>query len=177
LALDGEFLWVAAASVGERYPNHDLLLFHLPSRHWVGGARVGGSSVSLALGGGKLWVGVPHYGSFHIEVFEKQSFLAIPREKWLPEKVDPADLAQTLAKLTPHQQAVCHFFWNEPDAAISLLTKQSEDSQDAESLFLLANLARETEAKNQFVKRVLADFPESVFARYFLQQSPQFSSK
>ena len=85
-----------------------VLLLHKPTGKWVGYFPVTGRVTSLITSGEKLWIGLENTGFLTLgdhsyddkETFapspllevQKASLLAVPQDKWVSDKVDPAEV-------------------------------------------------------------------------------------
>lgn len=161
---DDDFLWVFTTEATRP------LLYHPASQSWVGGysIRRAGTPSALASGGGKLWLATQPGKDFAILEINTGKLKSTPRERWLPDVISPEELAARISDLSEHERAVFYFFSGNDDAVVKLFHTQTEDKQEAESLFLLHASFAEMGESNQadhFGQKLAKEFPASVFTK------------
>jgi hypothetical protein len=168
LVRDGAFSWVACSE--PNHPNRSrILLWHGPSRRWVGHVGLALPVSCLAVDESRLWVGANLAElplAAPILALEKRGLMATPTVKWVPDEISETELGQKLADLPVRERAVHAFFAGDAQKVVDVL---EPGVPDAESLFLLA-FAHDSFGLNQparreaLVERLLKDFPESPHA-------------
>jgi hypothetical protein len=166
LACDGDYLWILTG-------DGRLFLFHQPSNRWVNGTRLGGKGAALAVGAGKVWVGIQAGAKVALYSFALKDWTTTPQSQWVSDEISPTDRSAAIEKWSARQQAVCRFFWGEPEATVKLLNPKSMEDFDTEALFLLSacydecGLNQPAEAK-RYRDELTIDHPDSIFAQYYL---------
>ncbi len=168
LVRDGAFCWVAC-----REPNHPtrsrILLWHGPSRRWLGHVGLALPVSCLAVDEFRLWIGAnlaEHPLGAPVLALDKRSLMATPVLKWVADEISETELGQKLAELPVRERAVQAFFAGDAGKVVDLLEPVAPD---AESLFLLA-FAHDSFGLNQPVRRealidrLLKEFPNSPHA-------------
>lgn len=172
LLQDHSFLWVATTD-GLNTGRARVLLFHPPSRKWVGWFAIGAPVRSLAANDRFLWLGLDathNPGMPPLLATDKQPLFAVPPARWTPDVLKPEELAAKLAKAPLKERAVHAFFGGDAARVAELLAPdgQPRENTDAESLFLLAfahdaiGLDRPAELERYLVE-LRARFPDSLF--------------
>ncbi len=168
LARDGVFCWVACSE-----PNHPtrsrILLWHGPSRRWVGHVGLAVRVSCLAVDESRLWIGANLAGqplAAPVLALDKRALMATPALKWVADEITELELGQKLAELPVRERAVQAFFAGDAPKVVNLLEPVTPD---AEALFLLA-FAHDSFGLNQlarreaWIDRLLKEFPESPYA-------------
>ena len=140
LASEGEFLWMMSAGKSEFW----LLLFHKQSGKWVGRMklplyRVYGAP-AIALLEDSVWLGllqsVYQGETAPLLRIPKQTFLSVPRERWVSDEITSEELAQ-VEGWKNGEQAIYHLFNGDPERAVQSLNKVAQNDMDLESLYVL----------------------------------------
>ena len=135
-------LWIATTD-GANTNRGRVLLFHMPSRRWLGWFPVGSPVRSLLANDRLLWLGLDITrapGATPLVAIDKFPLMALPQFRWTPDALPPEDLGSRLAALPPHERALYAFFGGEPAKVVELLAPEgtAPPEADAETLFLLA---------------------------------------
>ena len=135
-------LWVATTD-GANTNRGRILLFHMPSRRWLGWFPVGSPVRALFANDRLLWIGLDITrapGATPLVAIDKFPLMAFPQFRWTADPLPPEDLGSRLASLPPHERALYAFFGGEPAKVVELLAPEGTASPeaDAETLFLLA---------------------------------------
>ncbi len=168
LARDGAMTWVATEDPSG--PLHTrILLWHGPSRRWIGQFRVALPVRCMVADAQFLWMGndlarIP--GAAPVLVADKRPLLAIPASRWVPDEVRADELGARLALLPLAERAVLAFFSGDARRVVEWMEAAPPT---AEGLFLLA-FAHDTHGLNQpekrdaAIDRLIAEFPDSPHA-------------
>lgn len=135
-------LWVATSD-GANTNRGRVLLFHMPSRRWLGWFPVGSPVRSLLANDRLLWIGLDITrapGATPLVAIDKFPLMALQQFRWTPDALSPEDLGSRLASLPPRERALYAFFGGEPAKVVELLAPEgtTPPEADAETLFLLA---------------------------------------
>lgn len=170
---DRSYLWIATTD-GLNTARARVLLFHTPSRKWVGWFAVGAPVRCFAANDRFLWLGLDvsrNPGGTPLLAVDKQPLFAVPPVRWTPDVLKPEELGAKLAALPVKERAVHAFFGGDATKVVELLAPggQPPEGADAESLFLLAfahdpiGLDRPAELE-RYLAELRAQFPDSLFA-------------
>ena len=135
-------LWIATTD-GANTNRGRILLFHMPSRRWLGWFPVGSPVRALFANDRLLWIGLDITrapGATPLVAIDKFPLMAYPQFRWTADPLPPEDLGSRLASLSPHERALYAFFGGEPAKVVELLAPEgtAPPEADAETLFLLA---------------------------------------
>ncbi len=135
-------LWIATTE-GANTNRGRVLLFHMPSRRWLGWFPVGSPVRALFANDRLLWIGLDITrapGATPLVAIDKFPLMALPQFRWTADPLPPEDLGSRLASLPPHERALYAFFGGEPAKVVELLAPEgtAPPEADAETLFLLA---------------------------------------
>jgi hypothetical protein len=127
-------------------------------------------------GDGTLWVIADSKGR-NLYRFDKQNLLKEDPGRRLPDTISPDELSAAVAGWTPHQQAICRFFWGDDAAAVKLLLSDGKDALDSESLYLLAraydaNGLNQPDQANAYAEQLRREYPGGLLARQFPAATP-----
>lgn len=182
LLRDQTWLWVACADVSVAGRSR-VLLYHRPTRRWVGWFPLGLPVRSLAVDSRFLWVGLEDTSGRGLPVLvavEKLPLIAVPQFRWVRESITPEDLGQRLAALSPKERALHAFFGDDPAKVAELLAPDglARPDADAESLFLLAFShdaigLNQPDKLDQYVDLLQRNHPDSLFTELAVQVRPR----
>lgn len=182
LLRDQTWLWVACTDFNGPQRSR-ILLFHRPSRRWVGWFPLGLPVRCLAADSRHLWVGLEDAAGRGVPVLvavDKLPLISQPQGRWTREAISPEELGQRLASLGAKERAVYAFFAGDPAKVVELLAPDGTPAPgaDAESLFLLA-FAHDASGLNQpdrmagWLDRLRAEHPNSLFTELTAQVRPR----
>jgi hypothetical protein len=185
LLRDQTWLWVACADFNGPQRSR-ILLYHRPSRRWVGWFPLGLPVRSLAADSRNLWVGMEDAAGGGVPVLvavDKLPLISQPQGRWTRETISPEELGQRLAALGAKERAVYAFFAGDPAKVVELLAPDGTPAPgaDAESLFLLA-FAHDSLGLNQpdrmdgFLSRLRSAYPDSLFTELTAQVRPRLAA-
>ena len=172
LLVDTSFLWIATTD-GANKDRARVLLFHMPSKKWIGWFPVGSPVRTLAADARHLWLGldVSHAPTaIPLVAIDKTPLLAVPPARWTPDAFRSAEIGSKLAALPPKERAVHAFFSGDPTKVAEMLAPDGRPraDADAESLFLLAFAhdpvgLDKPEKLEAFASELRSRFPQSLF--------------
>lgn len=179
---DHTWLWVACSD-GAATNRSRVLLYHLPSRRWVGWFPLGLPVRSLAADARYLWLGLddsPGAGAPTLVALEKIPLISLPQGRWVKDAIAPEELGRRLAALSPKERAVYAFFADDATKVVEQLAPDgsARADADAESLFLLT-FAHDSLGLNQpekldaYLNQLQQRFPDSLFTELAIQVRPK----
>ncbi len=142
LLADRSLLWIATTD-GANTTRGRILLFHMPSRRWLGWFPIGSPVRSMTANERLLWIGLDVTrapGATPLVAIDKTPLIALPQFRWTADPLRAEELGSRLASLPPRERAVYAFFSGEPAKIAELLAPEGTipAEADAETLFLLA---------------------------------------
>jgi hypothetical protein len=179
---DQTWLWVVCAG-GNLSPGSRVLLYHLPSRRWVGWFPVGLPVRSLAANARHLWLGLEDSsgtGAPTLVAVDKMPLISLPQGRWLADEIRPEERGRRLAALSPKERAVYAFFAGDAAKVVELLAPDGQPRADVdpESLFLLAFAhdplgLNQPERMDAYTTQLQQRFPDSLFTELAVQVRPK----
>jgi hypothetical protein len=136
---DKSFLWVATTE-GRDTSRSRILLFHAPSRSWLGWFSVALPVRSMASTDRWLWLGLDasaYPQGNPLIMVDKLPLVSIPKPRWVADAVTAEDLRQRISALPRREQTVFAFFSGDYARVVQLTADQLE-AADAEAIFLYA---------------------------------------
>lgn len=139
LKRDKQWLWVVTTD--QNYTSRSrVLLFHTPTRKWVGWFPVSLPVTSLGISESLVFLGLDATtapSGNALLAFEKSAMTSIPSTKWTPDELTDRELGDRLAALPVKERAALAFFAGDAKRVVELLTPKHAEAS-AEELFLLA---------------------------------------
>lgn len=136
---DQQWLWVATTD-GSYTAHSRILLFHQPSRKWVGWFAVSLPVTSLCTSDHLVFLGMDANlapAGNPLLAFEKRAMTGMHSSKWVPDELTDGELGERLAKMPVRERAVLAFFAGDARRVVELL-EPNQATASAEEMFLLA---------------------------------------
>lgn len=167
---DQQWLWIATTD-GNYTARSRILLFHQPSRKWVGWFLVSLPVTTLCPADKLVFLGIDANSApagNPLLAFEKRAMTGIHSSKWVPDELTDSELGERLAKMPVRERAALAFFAGDARRVVDLL-EPNQTTGNAEELFLLAfahdALGLDDKSKLlQYMDQLQQRWPESPFA-------------
>lgn len=181
LLRDQTFLWIGATD-GANPHRSRVLLYHQPTRQWVGWFPLALPVRSFAANDRHLWIGLDNAAApaaAPLVAVDKLPLIAVSTNRWVRDPLDAGEIEQKLAAWPARERAVAAFFEGRPARVVELLAPDGLPSPeaDAESLFLLA-FAHDPAGLDQpaklggYLDLLTQRHPDSLFAELARQVRP-----
>lgn len=136
---DQQWLWIATTD-GNYTARSRILLFHQPTRKWVGWFLVSLPVTTICPSDQLVFLGIDANSApagNPLLAFEKRAMTGIHSSKWVSDELTDGELGDRLAKMPVRERAALAFFAGDARRVVDLL-EPNQTTATAEELFLLA---------------------------------------